>query len=343
MLRTKQVKSVVVFCGHSDIELKNQTTQEVSLLQERNTTNPYYNYLKAEFPEMDEDTLCGKLPQSTNFRVIFGSSNLKKANVPTTETLFIWDESHYAQSLNNAPYAFFGKIGVSPDGDREILSAKGNYFLSVSATPFSEIAANHHQSQNKGFVTLAVSDRYNSVEIMLRDSRIRFYNHKRLTDKFKAALGEAVANYTASPTSYVLVRTSEKNEHHIIAGIPRSWRVVYFNSKEDKEENSVGKDVWRRMNTVPEKNTVIIIRGRCRMGEVVVKKYVSLMFETSCNSKTDTILQSFVGRACGYPENTFHLHHICRVQLQSSCQIPQYHLPYRYVQQCGNSHWWLLW
>ena len=38
----------------------------------------------------------------------------------------------------------------------------------------------------------------------------------------------------------------------------------------------------------------------CRMGQNVEKAHLLFCFETAQNSKTDTVLQSFVGRACGY-------------------------------------------
>jgi hypothetical protein len=304
MLRMKLVKKVVVFCGHSDIELNNQTQREINLLQERDrTTNKYFNYLKHRFPEMDEDAIWGKCPLATSFDVRFGSAKLKPVIERASETLFIWDESHYAQSIKNTPYEFFKKIGVSPDGNNRILAENRNYFLSISATPFSEIAANHHKEQNKTIITLDVSNSYNSVEKMMANNRIKFYNHNRFTSELRTALNEASERYP-SP-SYALIRTSEKLEPFVIAGIDQSiWNVVHFDSKEDKAVNSVGKSIWRNMKEAPTKNTVIIIRGRCRMGEVVEKKHVSVMIETSRKSNTDTILQSFVGRACGYTEGS---------------------------------------
>jgi hypothetical protein len=308
MLRRRQVKKVVVFCGHADKELRSQTEHEVSLLSKReedlkeNENNNYLDYLRNLYPTNDSISLNGMLPTIYQFEVIFGSANLNKVVKRTSETLFVWDESHYAQSLKNAPYHFFKQIGVSPDGNQEILSSKGNYFLSVSATPFSEVSDIYHYSQEKGVVTLEVSDRYNSVEKMLNDERIQFYNYKKLSEEVHRALSEAILRFPRP--SYALIRTSKEKESTIIKGIDRSkWNVVFFNSKEDNV-NSIGKNTWDRMNGAPQKHTAIIIRGRCRMGEVVKKAHVSVMIETSHKSKTDTVLQSFIGRACGYPEGS---------------------------------------
>jgi hypothetical protein len=54
------------------------------------------------------------------------------------------------------------------------------------------------------------------------------------------------------------------------------------------------------MHNAPTQNTAIILKGMCRMGQNVEKAHLLFCFETAQNSKTDTVLQSFVGRACGY-------------------------------------------
>jgi hypothetical protein len=313
MLRNKAVDNVVVFCGHSDNLLKNQTKEKINNLSNCDskndpidqTLNPYIGYLKEHINrEWDEYELNGRCPQPGKIKLYFGSSELKKFVKPSGRVLYIWDESHNSQSLNNTPSEFLIKIGVSPNGNYETLAKGGNYFISVSATPFSELTANYQLNQGKGVVVLGVTERYNSVEKMINNGLIYLYDNKFLSDELREALEEASSRF---PTpSYAIIRASKKIEKDILPEIPDSWMVVNFDSAEDKSENSVGKTTWDRMQKqkiAPEQNTVIIIRERCRMGEEVDKTHISLMFETSKNPQTDTLLQSFIGRACGYGEH----------------------------------------
>jgi hypothetical protein len=53
----------------------------------------------------------------------------------------------------------------------------------------------------------------------------------------------------------------------------------------------------------PHCNTVIFIRGMCRMGKRVPKDHISFVVETSKGSKTDTVLQALLGRMFGYHDN----------------------------------------
>jgi hypothetical protein len=313
MLRTGMVDNVVVFCGHSDKLLSNQTKNDAERLcvRERNLekdedeniikNNEYLDYLKG-LPELSSAMFDGLIPAKDQIRVIFGSNELKRAIKTTSNTLFIWDESHFAQDLKNKPYQFLKQIGVSPDGNQEILSSKGNYFLSVSATPISELCNIYNWNQDKAVVTLGFTENYNSVEKMMNSGHIQFYPYRNISSEIERALSDAASRFQRP--SYALIRTSDKNEHLVISGINSiDWDIVHFNSKEDQKNNN-GQDMWKGMDSAPNKNTVIIIKERCRMGEVVKKSHVSVMIETSKKSKIDTLLQSFIGRACGYTEGS---------------------------------------
>ena len=50
-------------------------------------------------------------------------------------------------------------------------------------------------------------------------------------------------------------------------------------------------------------NTIVVIKGKCRMGEVVAKTHLAFGVETSVNANTDTMLQSILGRLCGHNPN----------------------------------------
>ena len=50
-------------------------------------------------------------------------------------------------------------------------------------------------------------------------------------------------------------------------------------------------------------HTLVILKEMCRMGTVIPKDHIGFMMETSEKMKADTLLQSFLGRSCGYHNN----------------------------------------
>jgi hypothetical protein len=62
-------------------------------------------------------------------------------------------------------------------------------------------------------------------------------------------------------------------------------------------------DGFGALNTRPEGPTLIHLCGKARMGQVVPKQHIGLVYESSESPKTDTILQALPGRMCGYDTN----------------------------------------
>ena len=54
------------------------------------------------------------------------------------------------------------------------------------------------------------------------------------------------------------------------------------------------------LKTKPQKQTVVHICGKARMGQVLDKTHIGMVYEQSENPNTDTILQGLLGRMCGY-------------------------------------------
>ena len=102
------VKKIVIFSGNRETMLRKQTMDSVSK-----------NELLKDVTE-----------------VVWGPE-LKKYNPDIfTNTLYIWDESHYGQSDEQEVDNFCSKCGICPLG---LDSFQSVYYLSVSATPFSEV------------------------------------------------------------------------------------------------------------------------------------------------------------------------------------------------------------
>lgn len=307
MLRMGLVKHFIIFSGNAEIALKNQV---IDILTDSFSEETYTEEerLQKSFMRKYEDYLIDTLHLNTrqildilrtfkdkSKKAVIWGSDLSKYSGSVTDTLLIWEESHFAQDQDNLPAKFLQRIGISADGDASLLQSNRNYVLSVSATGFSELSDNHYQIQGKLVQTLKPGAGYNSVEKMMSSGRIKPY--KTIQEGLTQALStEHVGE------KYAVVRVTIKNEQSV-AEICRNqgWRVVSHDSTTKSDE---GARTWNNMKNAPLMNTVILLKEMCRMGQNIEKTHVLFCFETSKNSKTDTMLQSFVGRVCGYSTNS---------------------------------------
>jgi hypothetical protein len=58
------------------------------------------------------------------------------------------------------------------------------------------------------------------------------------------------------------------------------------------------------LNHEPERNTLILVKDHCRMGQQLPKQNISFVIETAVTSRTDVLLQGLLGRMCGYHNYT---------------------------------------
>lgn len=294
MIRLRHVNHVVIFSGNSETALKKQLVEIVNdvVSAEKSFYRKYGFLFRDNGIEMDIDLL--KRDIISKITVVWGSG-LSKYTGPTEDTLFIWEESHFAQDKTNLPAKMLQKIGISANGDANVLRINGNYVVSVSATCFSELSDNHHHAQGKHVLFLEPGANYNSVENMKDSGRIVPY--KTLLSGLTAAL-----QLPHSTPKFGLIRTTINNELVVTRlCIENGWRVVAHDSITESDE---GQIIWDSMKDAPERDTVILLKGKCRMGQNVEKAHVLFCFETAKDSKTDTVLQSFIGRACGYSPNS---------------------------------------
>lgn len=306
--RTGKIENVVIFSGNSEIYLKGQLT---ATLKGNIFRDKYEAYLS---DKVDNPKAClqaleqwaqfdSELPK---FQILWGIE-IKKYRGPSRNTLFIWEESHYAQTLKQSPDTFLQRMGISPNGDIETFTKKENFMISISATPFSELSDRHHLGQNKKIVFMLPGDGYNSVKRMRDNGKINVYAN--LADGINRALTSAESTRRAS---YAIIRitprTAEETEeiitqHNATIESQQRWKICYFDSLTTGKEKENGDRVWKNMCNAPPHNTVILIRGKCRMGHDLSKNYLAFVMETSKKPNTDTLLQGLLGRACGYPRS----------------------------------------
>ncbi len=280
MLLEKTVERVVIICGSNEIELHNQ------LIADRDSKKSVF---------------CHSLTYQEYQRVssieVHKSSDLAKAPLVDANTLLIWDESHFAQTIENLPYKFLTNSGLAVTGTAAsdaTWGTKNSYFLSVSATPFAEFSDAH----NKDFVAMITravvrhvpSKMYRGVAFYKAAGVIRpSFSIKKDPHEFTALLIRHKA-----PAKYALIRSYRNLD--VVRACCASVGILYKEYTSTKAEIE-GLDA---LEVAPTAFTVIGLKGMCRMGKVVPKSHIAVTFEDAQQSKSDCVLQSFLGRMCGH-------------------------------------------
>ena len=283
MLRMGLIEQIIIFSGNREKELFEQ-------LKTKNMKEFYEKYeIFLREKGIDKKEIFEKIKKS--LKVIWGPQLKKEIPLLTHEkTLYIWEESHYAQTQHQHPSFILQQIGISMDGELTWFEKYNNYFLSVSATPFSEFVDNTEKKQ-KAVVHLSLANEYKSVKWHLEKGNIKWY------EDLQKGLEEAFTT-SESKLGYGLIRISFKTQDEVIETIKqKNWSYILY------DQNSPIKNINQILETQPTKNTIILLKGKCRMGKQVSKQHVLFCFETSKHSKTDTLLQGLLGRCCGYHTN----------------------------------------
>ena len=298
MMRLGLIEQIIIFSGNREKELYEQ-------LKTKNMTEFYSKYiLFLTNLGVENDTILQKI--QTNLKVIWGPQLKKEFPLLRHEkTLYIWEESHYAQTRGQHPAFILEKVGIPMDGDLSWFEKHKNYFLSVSATPFSEFVDNI-EKQQKAFVQLYPSVEYKSVKWHLSQGNILSYSD------LMEGLETAITTAETKPIGYGLIRVSYKTYDTVIEIIEkRNWNYVLY------DQQSPIKNINQILQNAPKKYTIILLKGKCRMGKQVSKQFVLFCLETSKYSKTDTLLQGLLGRCCGYHSNSTILIYVYKNILES--------------------------
>lgn len=170
--------------------------------------------------------------------------------------------------------------------------------LSVSATPFSELSHIMNDVVDeplKGKTFLETSNKYHGIQNVIKQNLIHSFNSKSLEFELASILKNKNLSTNAS---YAIVRVNNENKSKIVTSIAKSkgWNVLRCNADPKKRDISN----FNILKTEPSKNTLIIIKGMCRMGQVLHKEYISFVMETSFDSNSETLIQGLLGRTLGW-------------------------------------------
>ena len=293
LLRLDLISHVVVLSGSNELELKQQVKDRTSfVIKYKHYLQHYHNFDHNQIDDVvtqfDTDTMG-------YFTYLWSNDIKKHMNTKYHNTLFIWEESHFAQSLRQLPSMFLSSNGISGDGSVNTNNNNNNNrILSVSATGFSEQINLRYFKQPKQIITLKTGSEYFGVKEMMDQKLIIPFSEFNMISSIKRALH----TFRDKPL-YAVIRAITHHDHIKSVCINADYNVIEYNTKTKKNGTSVIQSL-DELQLPPHKNTVVLIKGMCRMGKQIPKTNISFVMETSMQPNTDTILQGLLGRMCGY-------------------------------------------
>ena len=296
LVRLGMIDEFVVICGNSETALCDQAKSQGKFWDK------YQDYLIELGGGWNKDNArrgrdLRRVMENDLSDVVFGAQLNTYTSDTTKRTLFIWDESHYAQSQGNRPDKFFQKNGLNATGEP---IPGGNLMLSVSATPFSEIIVNCNK-QNKPVVVMTPGDTYIGLAAMIENDQIVEYNLRNIDDVIRVRVQEVMAAQERNDARcWGLIRCDAKSEEIV---------KKYYRGDVIKHDASDKTDINKYLEgKTTHKNGGIIIlckSGKVKMGKQLTSKHHILwVMETAAAPNTDTLLQGLLGRCMGYPESS---------------------------------------
>ena len=317
MLETGVIKRVYILCGSAEVCLREQAEQDA---RDYNPTHVKSGALQVIF--------------RTGFKKL-----LRSGGMNIEDTLIIIDESHLDQSKDMELDKFLSDerhalnlTGYCP----EAVKARCR-ILSVSATPYAEIAALKECERlglpaSKAIINLQPGKNYVGIQRFLDDGKIRAtfditkdsveefsrflkkkdfvckYNIMRVKNRAAAKtirkschrLGYPCISYTSKDTELAI--TEEERIAQVEDAVDKVRRSMSHRQFRDREDRIRAKAEMQHpwLGEAPEQTTVILIKDRLRAGKVVPKEFIGFVWEDAVKSNTDTLVQALLGRMCGY-------------------------------------------
>jgi hypothetical protein len=242
------------------------------------------------------------------FDIIFHSSFNKKT-FDRRRALIIVDESHLDQGKDQKMRKFLFENGVDLWGTTDRMVAEETFILSVSATPYSELSDIYHGiTPRKTIVELTPGAGYKGVGDYWYNGRVhetfdikeKWANFAQLV-KSKGRKWNLVRCYGAAEDSlYAFIRSHASAAGINVFDYTQEKTEVAITSYERQLLRSTKRIEVPCLEDEPAKPSIVLLKGKLRAGKVVPKTRIGFVWEDSKSPNTDTIVQSLLGRMCGY-------------------------------------------
>ncbi len=319
MLAQGIIEHVFFISGASDILLRQQMKDNVE------------EAIEVFCVDLDEDSEERIKKANKEHKITIAFSNeLKEENlIVGNNSLIIHDECHMAQSKENIPFTkFYRPNGLESTlfGDFSPLRDRNIYILGVSATPFSEIISNHKAvigdwsaQEKESMENFSISPKniepmgpgngYIGVKDFMDSGSISFDSEPIKAGSIHHIVSKINEKKEKYSCKYLIVRTHKsKKDSDVVRDIASATGCDYkSNFPKNLPEDNIDISEKGPLNSPPLKTTIVHICGRLRMGQVLPKKHVAMVYEQSADPKADTILQGLLGRMCGYISGGAHI------------------------------------
>lgn len=290
MIKLGKVKNVFIISGMSDTHNKQQWKNDLDSHKRE--------YLNSNFIEsyyQDRKRTIEKRIDDIKDNIYF-NADLKKLSQIPPKSLIIIDEIHYGSTKNSQLHQVFSKLGYEDILHGKYCSTlieKKIKILSVSATRavednlyFSE--TEHNFKENWGRVFMPPGEGYKGINDYYQNNEI--YEAREINETNKDFIIEILNKYRGL-RKYFVIRVQDKQEHYLNILLNQLNIPSIQFDKDHKDEFYKNE---------PEQFKIVFIKGKLRLGKQVVKDYIAAVWESSLNSKNDTIEQGLLGRMCGY-------------------------------------------
>ena len=224
----------------------------------------------------------------------------------SNDLLIFLDEVHIATELKNEIGRTFlnsGLLSINNLIDRNIK------IIQISATPDIALSELYKWDESNYNVSIIKSpDNYIGIQKLLDNNQI--YEYKSLTDiKNVIEIKQTIQIKYGNNFKYHLLRvqTNTCDSMNIINKVFDDndkflVRNYFIDNEIDATEDL--NDLY--LDNKPNKHTIIIIKEKIRCSYTINKTYIGILYERKADGYQNetTIIQGFLGRACGYYDNS---------------------------------------
>ena len=289
MILSGTVNNCFIFSGMSDTYLKSQWIREI-----KNLTKEYLSQNSINDPDLS-------LTYKKLYQNVYFNRDLQKITdiSQISNSILLFDEIHYGSTAGGSLHKLFNRLGLQNilEGyDCPELVINNIFILSITATRANEDAIYHNTEEaqnNWGRVYMEPGDNYKSIMDYFYENRI--YPNISFENINKNKIITLFNKYKHIP-KYFIIRAIVKQRACLIS-ILNELNIPYITFDQDTPKS---KPFY---NIKPTKFTVVLIRGKLRLGNQLNKTHICGVFESSSKMNNDALLQALPGRVCGYNVN----------------------------------------
>ena len=309
LLKLGKVDKIQIICGSNDKDLKEQWENDMS----PEKGSHLRIYLKENFLDKSDDLDRFKDNIFINFRQDLEekkSSEIEE-RIKSGNCIIVWDESHFAVGCEQMLSKFFERCGIIKgiQGDHARLVEKNLYILTTTATRCAELSkfSDDEDGVNKknlqyGKVVAIPGEGYRGI--------LHYDDKKAIKQSYPIEMVnfneiKQIISEHKEKNKYFIIRARDSVQHtpfEILKDICSELNcdIIFID-----QDNKMGEKVTKKIpfDVEPEKFTLVVIRGKFRMGKRLCKEHICAVYESSKDPNHNTMAQALLGRMCGYHTN----------------------------------------